>query len=141
MNRVIKFRAKDFRSGTWYYGSLKPDMFEPYEVRLSLFWEYIEEGILDPNTICEYVEFENHDGSKGCGFEKDIIEHGGDNHNGVITFGQSHEVVGFHVKESVCQKQGEKIHRTHGLPPTTATVKIIGDTINDKKLASRWGRS
>ena len=140
MNRVIKFRAKHSITNDWHYGvsDFKPSLRD--EIPLSLFWKCVENGTFIRETVCEYVEFKNYDGSKGSGFEGDIIAHGGENHNVVITFGEDWgELPGFYTKESALK--GEKFHNTHGLPPTTATVKIIGNKFDNPKLVSRWGRS
>lgn len=135
MNRVIKFRAK--LNDKWVIGSSTPQL---GEMPLSEFFWGTECGILNRKTLNEYVEFTNDDGSKGCGFEGDIIEKGGDNHNSVITFGENSSAsVGFYTKES--KLKGEHYNRYHGLPPDAKTVKIIGNVTDDKKLKSRWVRS
>jgi len=145
MNRVIKFRAKDKR-GQWWFGTNEPcqnlldDRVLRQYIPLSEFWLMYENDMFVRKTLGEYVEFLNDDGTKGGGFEDDIIDKGGDNHNSVITYGEnSMASVGFYTKES--KLKGEHYNRYHGLPPDAKTVKIIGNVVDDKKLKSRWGRS
>ena len=138
--RTIKFRAKN-KQGIWVYGT--SNQFEAnrisHHIPLWLFWEEYSKGEFDEKTIGQFVEFTNYDGSKGCGYEGDIIEHGGDNHNGVIRFGTDYGQPGFYTEEGAKDKGG--FLRRHNLPPYTTTVKIIGNVWDNKKLKYRWGRS
>ena len=142
--REIKFRAKATDGSGWWFGTNTKFqytlLFDTQVVRLSEFWHMVEVGELKKDTVQEWVEWTNRDGSKGSGFEGDIVECGGDNHNSVITFGESaYCSVGFFTKES--KLRPEKYHRYHGLPSGTQTVKIIGNEVDEPKLKSRWGRS
>jgi len=134
--RTIKFRAKN-KFGQWIYGT--DNQFESnrtsHYVPLWLFWQEYQNGELDEKTIGQFVEFTNCDGTKGSGYEGDIISHGGDNHNGVIVFADGE----FKVEEPRLFNEYNK--RIHSLPPTTATVKIIGNIWDNPKLKYRWGKS
>jgi len=136
--RTIKFRAKN-KYGQWVYGTNNPAELNrsTHCVSLAYFWQQIEDGRLLKDTVGQYVEFTNNDNSKGCGYEGDIIKYGGDRHNGVIVFDEKHGDPSFHTTKPKI----DGFKRNHGLPPTTATVKIIGNVYDNPKLQYRWGRS
>jgi len=56
----IKFRALNRETGEWYYGCQNPDKENPFEISLSRFWLKVEEGILDPETVGQYVCKDKH---------------------------------------------------------------------------------
>lgn len=72
-------------------------------------------------------------------YEGDILAYGGDNHNAVVVWGDDGYGIGFYTEES--KLKGESDKRTHGLPPSTAPMEVIGNIVETPKLKSRWGRS
>lgn len=75
MSREIKFRARHKETGKWYYGSsLYTDFRTPsdYILPLSAFWQQVERGSLDTETIGEYTGLKDKNGKEI--YEGDIIE-------------------------------------------------------------------
>lgn len=134
--RENKFRAWDKKHNRWVVCNMHIDGSG------LLFYQFGDECRMVDNPedweIVWYTGLKDKNGKEI--YEGDILSHGGDNHNGVVVWDDDFGVPGFHVKESAL-KEEKGFKRTHGLPPSTAPMEVIGNIYENPKLKSRWGRS
>ena len=71
--REIKFRAKNKDTGEWVVGSNHLDQWPSNTLQwLSRFWEWVEGGILDPETVGQYTGLPDKNGQEI--YEGDILK-------------------------------------------------------------------
>jgi len=63
MAREIKFRARHTKTGEWYYGTNK-ECLNDHEMDLSLFFQQVEDDILDPKTVGQFINCYDEDGKE-----------------------------------------------------------------------------
>ena len=67
--RTIKFRARHTLDGSWYYGCFNPDETKN-ELWLGLFFQEVEQGILDIKTLGQFTGLPDKEGKEI--YERDI---------------------------------------------------------------------
>lgn len=75
MNREIKFRAMNYVSHTWWYGSNQVDRIDygTNTMPIRTFWRWFAENALDPKTLGQYTGLKAKEVEV---YEGDVIEHG-----------------------------------------------------------------
>ena len=70
--REIKFRAKNKDTGEWVVGANHLDQWPSNTLQwLSRFWEWVEGGILDPETVGQYTGLPDKNGQEK--YEGDVV--------------------------------------------------------------------